>query len=68
MCKDIVENITISFFEYDQQNQTKSSENVLNFINSQLDSIATELKFSKDSLTRFQKATKFLTQKLIAEN
>lgn len=58
MCKDIVENLTVSFFEYDQQIQTKSSENVLNFINQQLDSIATELKFSKDSLTRFQKATK----------
>jgi tyrosine-protein kinase Etk/Wzc len=58
LCKDIVEKLTVAFFEYDQQIQTKSSENVLKFINQQLDSIATELKFSKDSLTRFQKATK----------
>ncbi|MBI2258369.1 MAG: polysaccharide biosynthesis tyrosine autokinase [Flavobacteriia bacterium] len=58
LCKDIVDKVAESFFEYDEQNQKQSSVNILKFIDKQLDSIGTELKFSKDSLTRFQKATK----------
>jgi tyrosine-protein kinase Etk/Wzc len=58
LCHDIVEKVALAFFEFDEQIQKKSSENILNFINVQLDSIANELNYSKDSLTRYQKASK----------
>jgi tyrosine-protein kinase Etk/Wzc len=57
LCHDIIVSLTNSFFEYDDEIQKKSSENILNFINVQLDSIATELKESKDSLTRYLKVS-----------
>ena len=57
LCHDIITSLTEAFFEYDDQIQKKSSENILNFINLQLDSIATELKDSKDSLTRYLKSS-----------
>lgn len=57
LCHDIIVALTSSFFEYDDQLQKKSSENILNFIDVQLDSIATELKESKDSLTRYLKVS-----------
>ena len=57
LCHDIITALTESFFEYDDQIQKKSSENILNFINQQLDSIATELKDSKDSLTHYLKSS-----------
>lgn len=57
LCKDIIVSLTSSFFEYDDQLQKKSSENILSFIDIQLDSIATELKESKDSLTRYLKVS-----------
>ncbi|MES2587566.1 MAG: polysaccharide biosynthesis tyrosine autokinase [Bacteroidota bacterium] len=55
LCHDIIVALTNSFFDYDDEVQKKSSDNVLNFINIQLDSIANELKDSKDSLTRYLK-------------
>lgn len=56
LCHDIIVALTNSFFQYDEQLEKQSSENVLSFINSQLDSISNELKFSKDSLTQYLKA------------
>ena len=57
LCHDIIVSLTSSFFEFDDEVQKKSSDNVLNFINIQLDSIANELKDSKDSLTRYLKVS-----------
>jgi capsular exopolysaccharide synthesis family protein len=57
LCHDILVAVTTSFFEYDEEAQKKSSDNILNFINLQLDSISNELKYSKDSLTRYLKVS-----------
>jgi capsular exopolysaccharide synthesis family protein len=56
LCHDIIAALTNSFFEYDDELQKKSSDNILNFINIQLDSLSTELKYSKDSLTHYLKS------------
>ncbi|MFN5418055.1 MAG: polysaccharide biosynthesis tyrosine autokinase [Flavobacteriia bacterium] len=57
LCHDIIVSLTNAFFNYDDEIQKKSSENILTFINLQLDSIAGELKYSKDSLTRYLKSS-----------
>lgn len=53
MCRDISLAVAESYQEYDEEIKRKGSENVLNFINKQLDSLYFELKASKDSLTDF---------------
>ena len=52
---DIVNAVAQSFFSFDEELKRKSSENILLFINQQLDSLSQELKQSKDSLTAFQR-------------
>ena len=53
--KDLVDALTESFFKYDMEEQRQSSDNVLRFIDNQLDSLSQELKNSKDSLMIFQR-------------
>ena len=58
LCRDIVNALSESYSEFEKNNKRKGSENVLNFINVQLDSLSSELKSSKDSLIFFQRAEK----------
>lgn len=55
LCRDIVQSVAQTFFNYDEELKRKSADNILSFIQIQLDSIAGELKDSKDSLTDFQR-------------
>jgi tyrosine-protein kinase Etk/Wzc len=55
LCNDIVQAVSTAFFEYDEELKKKSSDNILQFIDLQLDSLSHELKNSKDSLTQFQR-------------
>ncbi len=55
LCNDIVRVVTEAFFEYDENLKKQSSDNILFFIESQLDSLSVELKLSKDSLADFQR-------------
>lgn len=57
LCNDLVNAVTEAFFEYDESLKKKSSDNILLFIGSQLDSLSTELRLSKDSLTDFQRTS-----------
>ncbi len=52
---DVVNAVAESFFDYDEERKRKSSENILSFIDQQLDSLSVELKNSKDSLMAFQR-------------
>src|SRR6218665_2389917 len=58
LCHDISNAVALAFFEYDDVMKRKSSDNILLFIDKQLDSIVDELELSKDSLTRFQRDSK----------
>lgn len=55
LSKDIVEAVYKSFFTYDEEVEKLSSQNVLRFIDQQLDSLERELRNSKDSIQQFQK-------------
>ncbi len=52
---DIVTAVTNAFFEFDNELKRKGSQNVLDFIDKQLDSLSGDLKNSKDSLMQFQR-------------
>lgn len=56
LSKDVVDAVVKTFFEQDENHKKKSAENVLDFINRQLDSLTTELKKSKDSIMFFQRS------------
>ena len=47
--------VSDAFISFDEENQRQGSENILSFINIQLDSLSNELKSSKDSLVLFQR-------------
>ncbi len=55
-CTDMVNAIAESFFEYDLEQKRQGSENILRFIDGQLDSLSQELKTSKDSLVGYQRS------------
>jgi capsular exopolysaccharide synthesis family protein len=55
LSKDIAESVYKSFFAYDEEIEKLSSQNVLRFIDEQLDSLERELRSSKDSIQHFQK-------------
>lgn len=55
LCHDISLAVAEAFIEYDEEIKRKGSENVLMFIDQQLDSLAGELKNSKDSLMLYQR-------------
>jgi capsular exopolysaccharide synthesis family protein len=54
-CTDMVNAVASSFFDYDLDQKRRGSENILKFIDQQLDSLSQELKQSKDSLVGYQR-------------
>lgn len=56
LSKDVVDAVVQTFFEQDESHKKKSADNVLNFINRQLDSLTNELRKSKDSIMLFQRS------------
>ena len=54
-CRDMLNGLIQTFFEFDLKLKRKGSDNVLVFIDQQLDSLSAELKFSKDNLLNFQR-------------
>ena len=55
LCHDLTLAIAEAFVNYDEENKRKGSENILRFIDQQLDSLSGELKNSKDSLMIYQR-------------
>jgi tyrosine-protein kinase Etk/Wzc len=55
LCRDISNAVASAFFDYDEEVKRKSSDNILLFIEQQLDSISGKLQQSKDSLSYFQR-------------
>lgn len=56
LCKDVSNAIAASFLNFADASKKKGSENVLKFLDMQLDSLSNELKKSKDSLMDFQRS------------
>ncbi len=55
LCRDIVNAVSAAFIEYDEEQKRKSSENIISFIDSQLDSLSSEVRVAKDSLISYQR-------------
>ncbi|HWY38503.1 MAG TPA: polysaccharide biosynthesis tyrosine autokinase, partial [Bacteroidia bacterium] len=58
---DIVNTIAEEFQQYDIERESKSAENVLSFINGQLDHVFQQLKRSEDTLENFRKDKNYNT-------
>lgn len=56
ICNDITTAVANTFIDFSIKMKKKSSENILSFIDLQLDSLSSELKRSKDSLTNYQRS------------
>ncbi len=56
MCRDVSMAVVSAFLAYSDNAKKRGSENVLKFINVQLDSLSSELKKSKDSLMDYQRS------------
>lgn len=68
MCRDIVQSVISTFFNYDEEVKRKSDVNILQFIQVQLDSIASELQGSKDSLTNYQRKARITDPELASKD
>ncbi len=67
-CYDVTKSIAGAFFSYDEDMKRKSSENILNFLEQQIDSIAGELQLSKDSLSQYQRSTQLADPEMSSDN
>lgn len=68
LCHDLTLAVSESFMEFDSENQRKGGENILAFINGQLDSLSVELKSSKDSLMLYQRQNNLPDPDLISSS
>jgi len=59
LCYDLALAVANTFIDNYDETQLKSSENILSFVNQQLDSLGGVLRDSKDSLRMYQLNTKF---------
>ena len=55
LSRDVTQAVYTTFFEYDEELEKQSSQNILRFIDEQLDSLERELHSSKDSIEQFQR-------------
>jgi tyrosine-protein kinase Etk/Wzc len=60
-CHDIVDAITNSFFDYDEEIRTQGANNSLIFVEKQLDSLTQEIKRTNDSILYYQKMNKMIS-------
>ena len=68
LCKDVAVAISDAYISFDEETRRKGSENILQFIDSQLDSLSNELKSSKDSLMIFQRKSNLPNPEDATEN
>lgn len=55
LATDMVKSLVSNFFNYDEDLNKESADNILDFINQQLDSLTQELSVSKDSIMYYQR-------------
>lgn len=67
LARDIVEAVVEEFFIFDEQLKKKSAENVIYFLDSQLDSLSKELNVARDSIVYFQQVNKLNSPESKAE-
>ena len=68
LAKKLVEELVNTFFTYDLDKKSKSSENILKFIDEQLDTVYASLKYSEDDLQSFTNLSKSNNPELFKQN
>lgn len=68
LAKELVGELIETFFAYDLEKKSKSSENILEFIDEQLDTVYASLKFSEDDLQSFTNQSKGNNPELFKQN
>ncbi|MDX1349936.1 MAG: polysaccharide biosynthesis tyrosine autokinase [Putridiphycobacter sp.] len=68
LAQQLVEELIETFFEYDLEKKSKSSENILKFIDEQLDTVYANLKYSEGDLQSFTNLSKNNNPELYKEN
>ncbi|MFA7272745.1 MAG: polysaccharide biosynthesis tyrosine autokinase [Crocinitomicaceae bacterium] len=67
-CADLLNSLANTFFNFELDIKRKGNENVLLFIDQQLDSLSQELENSKDSLVFFQRQSNLADPEAIGSN
>jgi capsular exopolysaccharide synthesis family protein len=68
LCHDLTNAVAAAFISFDEEQKRRGSENVLEFIDIQLDSLSSELKSSKDSLMYFQRRSNLPDPESVGES
>ncbi|MFD1552768.1 hypothetical protein DNU06_08620 [Putridiphycobacter roseus] len=68
LAQDMVREVVETFFTYDLEKKSKSSESILSFIDEQLDTVYNSLKFSENSIQSFTNISKNNNPALYKEN
>lgn len=68
LAQELVQELINTFIDYDQEKKSKSSENILKFIDEQLDTVYSNLKYSEDDLQTFTNSSKSNNPALFKEN
>lgn len=68
LAKDVVESLISTFFEYDLEKKSESSASVLDFIDSQLDTVFTQLKESENRIQNFRDSNRINDPELFTHN
>ncbi len=68
LARKLVEELVNTFFNYDLDKKSKSSENILKFIDEQLDTVYASLKYSEDDLQSFTNLSKSNNPELFKQN
>lgn len=72
LAQDVVSSLISAFFEYDLEQKSQSSANILNFINNQLDTVYNQLKLSENDILSFKDSNnstdpEFYREKILAQ-
>lgn len=68
LATDIVSSVIHTFFQYDLEKKSESSASILNYIDSQLDTVFTLLKDSEDKIQNFKDSSKVNNPELYTQN
>lgn len=68
LATDVVSTLIRTFFEYDLEKKSESSASILDFIDSQLDTVFTQLKESENKIQNFKDSSKINNPELYSQN
>ncbi|MBI3135315.1 MAG: polysaccharide biosynthesis tyrosine autokinase [Bacteroidetes bacterium] len=68
LAMDVVQTLINTFFEYDLEKKSESSASILDFIDSQLDTVFTQLRDSENKIQSFKDSSKINDPELFTQN